>query len=235
MKYCFVLLLMVLVTFTSMAQKKKKDDKKDKKAPPPVEYISAGDPTPKADTATKFTGVIKYRITTDDPAERDSMFIVFGEDKIGITMFLPGARADQVIESNMIARFYDSSLLTLDPRNRSYRSEKLSARNAGTSFSLANFKKTKAILSVTCHEYSGEMALDDGEIFEAACLVSRQHSFLAAADFNFFNIQPVVHGYNIVLGWRTKTADNENTYIIAYKIERGNTESYFDLTGYTGQ
>ncbi len=31
------------------------------------------------DTLTKFNGIIKYRMTGDDPSEKDSMFIIFGE------------------------------------------------------------------------------------------------------------------------------------------------------------
>jgi len=209
----------------------KKDDKKSKKAAP-TEYITAGEETPVADTATKFTGLIKYRMTSDDPADRDSMFIWFGENQIRVTMFTLGYRADQIFETIMIARFADSTLLTLDPRSQTYKTEKLNRRNAGTEFMLINRKKTMNILGLTCPEYSGEMLLKNGDAFEAACLVSKQHSYISQVDYNFLNIQPVVFGYRIVLGWRTKSKENENTYIIAYKIEKGNVESYFDLTGY---
>lgn len=212
--------------------KKGKDSKKDKKAPAKTEYISVGEETPVADTATKFTGLIKYRMTSDDPSERDSMFIWFGENKIRITMFTPGYREDQVFETIHIINFSDSTLLVLDPRTKTYKTEHIMSRNAGTEFMLLNRKKTMNILGFVCPEYSGEMTLKDGESFEAACLVSKQHSFLGAVDYNFLNIQPVVHGYRIVLGWRTKSSENENSYIIAYKIEKGDVESFFDLTGY---
>lgn len=205
---------------------------KTKKAPSQTEYISVGDENPVADTATKFTGIIKYRMTSDDPAEKDSMFIVFGENQIMVTMFIPGYRADQIFENITIARFSDSTLLTLDPRTKTYKTEKLADRNAGTEFTLINRKKTMNIMGITCPEYSGEMLLKDGESYEAAALVSKQHSYLGAVDYNFFNIQPVVLGYKIVLGWRTKSADDESTYIIAYKIEKSNVDSYFDLSGY---
>jgi len=37
----------------------------------------------------------------------------------------------------------------------------------------------------------------------------------------------------IVLAFRTKLVkENENTYIMAYKIESGNTDPWFDLTEY---
>jgi hypothetical protein len=214
-----------------------KDSKKgkSKKAPVKTEYISVGEETPVADTATKFTGIIKYRMTSDDPSERDSMIVIFGENQIRVTMFIPGYREDQIFENISIARFSDSTLLTLDPRTKTYKTERLEARNAGTEFTLINRKKTMPILGITCPEYSGEMLLKDGESYEAAALVSKQHSYLGAVDYNFFNIQPVVLGYRIVLGWRTKSAEEENTYIIAYKIEKGNVESYFDLTGYTAK
>jgi hypothetical protein len=87
-------------------------------------------------------------------------------------------------------------------------------------------------MSFTCDEYKGEMTTKEGEVFEAACLISNQHSYIYNMDYNFQNIQPLVLGYRIVLGFRTKSAENENTYIIAYKIEPGNTDSYFDLSGY---
>lgn len=210
----------------------KKDDKKDKKGPVKTEYVTIGEENPVADTATKFTGIIKYRMTSDDPAERDSMIIYFGESQIRVTMFIPGYRADQIFEQSSIARFADSTLITLDPRTKTYKTEPLSARNAGTEFMLLNRKKTMNIMGITCPEYSGEMTLKDGDSFEAAALVSKQHSYISTMDYNFFNIQPVVLGYKIVLGWRTKSTENENSYIIAYKIEKGNVENYFDLTGY---
>ena len=97
---------------------------------------------------------------------------------------------------------------------------------------LINRKKTMPILGLTCPEYSGEMLMKDGDSYEAAALVSKQHSYISQVDYNFLNIQPVVFGYRIVLGWRTKSSENENTYIIAYKIEKGNVESFFDLTCY---
>ena len=46
------------------------------------------------------------------------------------------------------------------------------------------------------------------------------------------NIQPAVIGYKIVLGYRTKSSENENTYIVAYNIEPGKVNAYFDLAGY---
>ncbi len=187
---------------------------------------------PVPDSSKKFTGVIKYRITSDDPADNDSVFIVFGENRFRVTMFIPGYRADQIFEKNMIANLNDSTFFELDTKKMTYKSEKLGARNAGTEFSLAPDKKTSKVMSFTCDEYKGEMSTNEGEIFEAACLVSKQHSYISAMDYNFMNIQPLVLGYKIVLGFRTKSAENENTYIVAYKIEPGNTDAYFDLSGY---
>ena len=187
---------------------------------------------PVADSSKKFTGIIKYRITSDDPADQDSVFIVFGESRIRVTMFIPGYRADQVFEKNMIANLNDSTFFELDSRNKTYKTEKLGARNAGTEFSLVPDKKTGKVMSFTCDEYNGEMTTKEGEVFEAACLISNQHSYIYNMDYNFLNIQPLVLGYRIVLGFRTRSTENENTYIIAYKIEPGNTDAYFDLSGY---
>jgi hypothetical protein len=187
---------------------------------------------PVADSSKKFTGIIKYMITSDDPADKDSVFIVFGQSRIRVTMFIPGYRADQIFEKNMIANLNDSTFLELDTKKMTYKTEKLGARNAGTEFSLAPDKKTGKVISFTCDEYKGEMATKEGEVYEVACLVSNQHSYISNMDYNFLNIQPLVLGYKIVLGFRSKSAENENTYIIAYKIEPGNTDTYFDLSGY---
>jgi hypothetical protein len=54
-------------------------------------------------------------------------------------------------------------------------------------------------------------------------------------DYEFLNIQPVVKGYKIVLGWKTRTSENENTYIVAYQVVPGDVASYFDMTGYKQQ
>ncbi len=229
MKKATLLLLFLPVCYLSHAQKNKG---KKKNEPVKTEYISVGDDTPVPDTATKFIGVIKYRITSDDPADRDSMFIIYGENQIRVTMFTPGIRPDEVIENTTIANFSDSTAFVVEPRNKTYKVEKLSDRNKETVISLSNHKKTAPILKFTCQEYSGEMITKDGEKFEAACLVSKQHSYIRAMDYNFLNIQPVVLGYKIVLGYRTKTSENENTYIIAYEIIPGKVDSYFDLSGY---
>ncbi len=214
----------------------KKDDKKDKKGKKDSKSTSVNYTPdvviPKADSSKKFTGIIKYLITSDDPADRDSVFIVFGESRIRVTMFIPGYRADQIFEKNMIANLNDSTFLELDSKNKTYKTEKLGARNAGTEFSLIPDKKTGKVMSFTCEEYKGEMTTKEGDVFEAACLISNQHSFITAVDYNFMNIQPLVLGYRIVLGFRTRSAENENTFFMAYKIEPGNTDSYFDLSGY---
>ena len=214
----------------------KNDDKKDKKGKKDTKLTSVNYTPdvimPVPDTSKKFTGIIKYRITSDDPADQDSVFIVFGESRIRVTMFIPGYRADQVFEKNMIANLNDSTFLELDTKKMTYKTEKLGARNAGTEFSLVPDKKTGKVMTFTCEEYKGEMTTKEGEVFEAACLISNQHSYIYNMDYNFMNIQPLVFGYRIVLGFRTKSAENENTYIMAYKIEPGKTDSYFDLSGY---
>jgi hypothetical protein len=215
---------------------KKSKGKKDKKESKEINVNYTPDVViPVPDSSKKFTGVIKYRITSDDPADDDSVFIVFGENRFRVTMFIPGYREGQTFEKNMIANLNDSTFLELDIRKKTYTTEKLGARNAGTELSLAPDKKTGKVMTFICDEKKGEMKTKEGDEFEAAALVSNQHSYIYAMDYYFQNIQPLVIGYKIVLGFRTKSAENENTYIIAYKIEPGNTDSYFDLSGYQAQ
>jgi len=221
-------LFLFLITSISYAQKKGKNKSKDDKTAS-TDYQQ---PEAVADTLTKFTGIIKYYITNDDPSQRDSMFVIVGDHKMRFTMFYPGYKESDIFQDNMIANFQDSSFLVLDNRKMTYKTEKLGARNKGTAINLSNFRKMGKILSITCPEYSGEMVMKDGETFQASALISKQHSYIAVADYNFMNIQPVVLGYKLVLGYHTKSSDNENTYIIAYKIEPGNTDSWFDLTGF---
>ncbi len=222
-----------LTTAPPTTKSSKKDDKKDKKGKKTTSVNYTPDVViPVADSSKKFTGIIKYMITSDDPADKDSVIIVFGENRIRVTMFIPGYRADQVFEKNMIVNLNDSTFLELDSRNKTYKTEKLGIRNPGTEFSLMPDKKTGKVMSFNCEEYKGEMTTKEGEVFEAACLISSQHSYIYAMDYNFINVQPLVLGYKIVLGFRTKSPENENTFFMAYKIEPGNTDSYFDLSGY---
>ncbi len=227
MRKTLFLFSLLSIGFAATAQKKHKG--KNKLNPAATDYQQ---PEAIADTATKFIGIIKYRITTDDPADNDSMHIIFGENQVRVTMFIPGSRADQQFENNMIANMSDSTLIFLDKKNGTYKIEKLGNRNAGTEIELGYFKKSTQILKFLCQEYSGDMKTPDGETYQAAALVSKQHSFISAIDYNFLNIQPVVLDYKIVLGWRTKSSNNENTYIVAYRIEPGNTAAYFDLGPY---
>lgn len=46
-------------------------------------------------------------------------------------------------------------------------------------------------MKYVCMEYSGEMKMKE-DVFEAAALVSKQHSYLYAMDYDFMNIQPIV-------------------------------------------
>ncbi len=228
MKKAFILLFIFCSCVSAHAQKKKKGNDKNK-VPISSDYTS-DDTFP--DTLTKFTGIIKYRMTSNDPADKDSMFIIFGENQIRVTMFMPGYRENEIFENNFIADFRDSSIIILDVRNKTYSYELFSSRNTGVEFALSNFKKTGQVIQVPCNEYSGEMTTKDGEVFQVASLVSKNHSYMHAKDYYFMNIQPVIMGYKIVLGYRTKSAANESSFIIAYKIIPGETISYFDLAGY---
>ncbi len=224
------ILLVLLCSSSLVIHAQKKNKGKDKKED--QVNFTPEIPAPVADTSKKFTGVIKYRMTSDDPSDKDSVFIVFGETKIRVIIFIPGYREDQVFERTMIANVKDSTFLELDTKNKTYKTEKLSLRNGGTELTVAPTKKTMPILNFICPEFKGQMKTPDGEVAETACLVSNQHSFVAAMDYSFLGIQPIVMGYKIVLGFRTKSSENENTYIMAYKIEPGNVDSYFDLSGY---
>jgi hypothetical protein len=189
-------------------------------------------PDPKPDTAKNFIGVIKYRMTSDDPADNDSIFVVFGQNKIRVRIFIPGYREGQYFENTMIANFTDSSFTELDTRNYTYTTEKLSDRNEGTELRLMPSKNKIPILNVSCAEFKGAMTTKDQDEFEAAALLSPNHYFNAVMDFNFLGIHPIVFGYQIALGFRSKTDQNENTFIMAYKIEPGNTDQWFDLGQY---
>lgn len=212
--------------------KKGKDDKKGKKEVAVNFKETEAEPPPVADSSKKFTGLIKYRITSDDPADKDSVFIVFGENQIRVTMFIAGYIEGQVFEKNMIANLKDSTFLELDNRRMTYTTEKLTARNEGTEFVLSNSKKTGQVMNLACQEYKGEMTTSEGDVYETACLLSNQHYYLSAADYTLMNVHPLVMRYKIVLGFRTRSEENENTYIIAYKIEPGNTAAWFDLSQY---
>lgn len=204
--------------------------KKEKEKVPISTNYSSDEAVP--DTSTKFTGIIKYRMTTDDPSERDSMFIIFGENKIRFTMFQPGYKANEVFENNMIADFRDSVFYIIDVRKKTFTIEKLGARNAGIEFAFSNQKKTTQILQSPCKEYNGQMQTQEGDIYKVNTLVSEKHTYLDAKDYNFMNIQPAIMGYKIVLGYKSVSSNNENTMIIAYKIEPGDTKSFFDLKEY---
>ncbi len=228
MKKTPLLLSFTILCFYSQAQKKKNNKDKQETS---VNFTPQ-ETTPVADTTKKFIGVIKYRMTSDDPSDRDSIIIVFGETRIRVIMYLPGYREDQVFERSMIANLKDSTFLELDARKKTYKTEKLSVRNEGTELSIKAEKKTVQLLNFACQEYKGEMTTKDGEVFQTVCLVSNQHSYITAMDYNFLGIQPLVMSYRIVLGLRTRSSNNENTYIMAYKIEPGNTDTWFDLSGY---
>lgn len=229
MKKTIFLLSVIFLCLMSQAQNKKDIAKSGKSSS--ANYTVA-ETISEPDTANKFTGIIKYHMTSDDPYDRDSIFIVFGETQIRVIMFIPGSRENQVIERSVITNFADSSVIELDSRKDTYKKQKLADKNKGTELSVIPDKKKGQILNFTCQEFKGEMKTSDGEVYESACLVSSKHSYIATNDYNFLGIQPLVMSNKIVLGFRTKSSDNENTYIVAYKIEPGNPDQYFDLSKY---
>ena len=180
------LLAFILCSICSNLQAQKKSKGKNKKEE--QVNFTPDVPTPVADTSKKFTGVIKYRMTTDDPADKDSVFIVFGETQIRVIMFIPGYMANQVFERSMIANFKDNTFLELDSKYKTYKTEKLPLRNEGTEYAIVPTKKNILLSNVSCPEFKGKMITKDGEVAEAACLISNQHSFLAAIDYSFLGI-----------------------------------------------
>lgn len=189
-------------------------------------------PNAKPDTAKNFTGIIKYRMTSDDPSSNDSIFIIFGKNKIRVRIFIPGYREGQFFENSMIANFADSSFIELDTRQHTYTIEKLSNRNNNSELNLMPNKNFVPILTNKCAEYKGTITSADLGESEAACLLSPNHYFNATPDFNFMGIHPIVFRYQITLGFRSKDDQNESTFIMAYKIEPGNTDEWFDLSLY---
>lgn len=222
-----ILPLFLLFCFnTGNAQKRKKSKEKTVLS---TDYTSA-DVVP--DSTTRFTGIIKYTMTSDEPSERDSMFVIFGEKQIRVTMFVPGYKEKEVFENNMIADFRDNVLFILDIRNKTYSIEKLGLRNSGIEFNLSDLNKKGQILQTPCKEYNGEMQTKEGDIYNVNALASDKHSSVSIKDYNFLNIQPIVIGYKIVLAYKSKSANNENTMIVAYKIEPVDTAGFFDLSEY---
>ncbi|MBS1761209.1 MAG: hypothetical protein JST23_13910 [Bacteroidetes bacterium] len=189
-------------------------------------------PEPKPDPEKNFIGIIKYKMTSDDPVDNDSVIVIFGLNKIRIRIFTPGYREGQVFENSMIANFLDSTFTDLDIRNHTYTVEKLSARNESTELNLMPTKNRIAILNNSCAEYKGDMTTKDEDAFEVACLLSPNQYFNSVQDYNFLGIHPIVVGYQIALGFKSISDTNEHTYIMAYKIEPGDTESWFDLSQY---
>ncbi len=223
MKKRWILLPFLLAFFFCTAQKKGKGKEKDK------DKDNTNYKTPAPDTANSFTGIIRYHITNDDPADKDSMNIIFGKNQIRVTLFYPSKKKDEIIEENRIADFNNNTILLLNITDSTYKVDSLNKTNQGGVFTLEDDKKTGLILKNTCKEYAGTLKTKDGSEFEAACLVGQPFSYAGVENYNFLNIHPMVMGYKIVLGFRTKSSDNENTYIMAYKIEPGNTDRYFDL------
>ncbi len=189
-------------------------------------------PEAKPDTTKNFTGIIKYRMTSDDPSSNDSIFIIFGRNKVRVRIFIPGYREDQFFENSMIANFSDSSFIELDTRQHTYTIEKLTDRNNNSELNLMPDKNFINILNNKCAEYKGTIASADLGESETACLLSPNHYFNSVMDYNFMGIHPIVVRYQITLGFRSKDNENESTYIMAYKIEPGNTDVWFDLSQY---
>lgn len=213
------------------SNKKTKGKSKGKTHPTQVitDYVL---PEPKPEPEKNFIGIIKYKMTSDDPVDNDSVIVVFGLNKIRVRIFTPGYREGQVFENSMIADFLDSTFMDIDERSHTYTKEKLELRNEGSEINLMPTKNRLSILNNSCAEYKGDMTTNDEDKFDVACLLSPNQYFNAVKDFNFLGIHPLVVGYQITLGFKSKSVENENTYIMAYKIEPGNTDIWFDLSQY---
>jgi len=122
MKNVLILLFAFMTMNATNAQSKKQKAKEKAKTAISSDYTSE-DTFP--DTLTKFNGIIKYRMTGDDPSEKDSMFIIFGENQIRFNMFMPGYKENEVFENSMIADFKDSVFYILDVRKKNIQYRKV--------------------------------------------------------------------------------------------------------------
>jgi hypothetical protein len=178
-----------------------------------------------------FNGVIRYHMMGNDVSQKDSMFIIFGKNQIRFDIYLP-ADTKKIEHSTMIANFADSTMWMVNHDLKKYFVQPLSGFPQAV-FNLAENNKIGLIAGQICQEYKGTMKQADGQTYEAATLICKDYSYAAVSNFNFLGIQPVVSNGKIVLAFRTKLVkENENTYIMAYKIESGNTDQWFDLKEY---
>lgn len=178
-----------------------------------------------------FNGVIRYHMMGDDVSQKDSMFIIFGKNQIRFDIYLP-ADTKKAELSTMIVNFGDSTIWMVNHDLKKYFVQQLSGFPQAV-FNLAENNKIGLIAGQICQEYKGTMKHADGKIYEAATLICKDYSYAAISNFNLLGIQPVLANGKIVLAFRTKLVkENENTYIMAYKIESGNTDQWFDLKEY---
>ena len=160
-------------------------------------------------------------------------FVALVKTRSGSPMFTPGYRADQIFETIFIARFADSTLLMLDPRTKP-KTENLASRNAGTEFMLLNRKKIMNITGINCPEYSGEMTLKRWRNLWSRLPGKRQHSYISTVDYNFLEYTAHSVWLQDCIGVENKICwENENSYIIAYKIEKATWTATLDLAGYS--
>ncbi|MBL7747299.1 MAG: DUF4412 domain-containing protein, partial [Chitinophagaceae bacterium] len=178
-----------------------------------------------------FNGVIRYHMMGNDVSQKDSMFIIFGNNKIRFDIYMPPDEKEAEL-TTMIVNFADSTILMINHDLKKYFSRPLSSFDQAI-FNLADNNKIGLVAGEICQEYKGSVKTPDGKLFEAATLVCKDYPYTGTLNFNFLGMQPVVANGKIVLAYRTRLpAENENTYIMAYQIERGNTDHWFELKEY---
>ena len=183
----------------------------------------------------EFTGIANYKITVEGSSNpiTDSMSVIFGKQKVKITLYLPGSKSsDPVSEKVFIDDLDTKKSLAFSAETKTYKTDTL---NASSKYDFVNTQKIAASSNnLLCFLYTADSTkIDKSSILRADCLAGIDYRNSLINNYYFLGIQPIIIDNRIVMDFIVTQTDGLQQRIYISDIKKiENVETYFDLNGY---
>jgi hypothetical protein len=189
----------------------------------------------KAAGQNDFTGIAKYRISTEGKANAntDSMTVIFDKQRVKVILYItePG-NTKKVSEMIFIDDLKDKKTITVNTAKKTY---KIDSLNMTTNYRFIDTWKIEASTSNTlCYRYRADSTkLDSSEILKVDCLGSLENLNTLINEYFFLGVQPIIIDNRIVMEFVISKTDGTKERTSVLEITRtDNVKNYFDLKDY---
>lgn len=174
-----------------------------------------------------FTGIIKYKIYTDNNPNTDSMTVIVDKQRVKVILYFAASEAPYIDDLK------NRKSISINTEKKTYTVDSL---NKIPKYNFINTRKIEAsTIQQLCLRYKADSTnFDRSKIIRVDCLGSINYLTNTITDYFFLGIQPIIVDNRIVMEFVTTNADGSKSITSVTSITKlENTDKYFDLKKYT--